>query len=150
MSLKLLFCPVCGSEVSPFLQKCRYCHTDEKPVESKYNLEYYFGLAREMYSDDTKFLEAWFDTEIKVHPLFDWNMYNHAKEIQQQENTELFKKFNSLPNPQPENVPKCPTCQSTNIKKISSAKKVTHGLTFGLLSKTARSQFECCNCGYKW
>lgn len=48
------------------------------------------------------------------------------------------------------NIPKCPTCQSTDIKKISSAKRVTHGLTFGLLSKTAFSQFECKNCGYKW
>lgn len=53
------------------------------------------------------------------------------------------------PQPNP-NQPKCPTCQSTNIKKISDMSKLTHGLAFGLLSKTARSQFECKSCGYKW
>lgn len=46
--------------------------------------------------------------------------------------------------------PKCPTCQSTNIKKISTTSKVMGAIGFGLLSKTAKSQFECKNCGYKW
>lgn len=49
-----------------------------------------------------------------------------------------------------ENTPKCPTCQSINIKKISTARKAVHGAAFGIFSKTAFSQFECCNCGYKW
>ena len=48
------------------------------------------------------------------------------------------------------NTPKCPTCNSTNIKKISSLSRAAHGYAFGLFSKTARSQFECKNCGYKW
>lgn len=47
-------------------------------------------------------------------------------------------------------VPKCPTCQSPNIKKISGGAKMLGALGFGLFSKTARSQFECLNCGYKW
>ena len=49
-----------------------------------------------------------------------------------------------------DNIPKCPTCNSINIEKISDIKRATHGLTFGLLSKTAQSQFQCKNCGYKW
>lgn len=48
------------------------------------------------------------------------------------------------------NKPKCPTCGSENIKKVSSTAKVAGALTFGLFSKTARSQFCCKNCGYKW
>lgn len=52
--------------------------------------------------------------------------------------------------PVTDNIPKCPTCQSTNIKNISTARKALHGMAFGVLSKTAQSQFECCNCGYKW
>lgn len=48
------------------------------------------------------------------------------------------------------NVPKCPTCGSTNIRKISTTRKVAGAIGFGLLSKTAKSQFECKNCGYKW
>lgn len=49
-----------------------------------------------------------------------------------------------------ENLPKCPTCSSTNIEKISSFDKAAGAVVFGLFSKTARSQFKCQNCGYKW
>lgn len=45
---------------------------------------------------------------------------------------------------------KCPTCGSTNTQKISTTSKVVGAATFGLLSKTARSQFKCNHCGYKW
>ncbi len=46
--------------------------------------------------------------------------------------------------------PKCPTCGSTNISKISATSKALGAIGFGLLSKTAKSQFKCKNCGYKW
>lgn len=49
-----------------------------------------------------------------------------------------------------QNKPKCPTCGSTNVKKISTVSKVAGASMFGLFSKTARSQFKCGNCGYKW
>ena len=46
--------------------------------------------------------------------------------------------------------PKCPTCGSTNIKKISGTKRwVTTGL-FGLASSNVGKTMECKNCGYKW
>lgn len=48
------------------------------------------------------------------------------------------------------NVPKCPTCNSINIKKISGTAKVAGAVAFGLFSKTARSQIKCENCGYEW
>lgn len=48
------------------------------------------------------------------------------------------------------NQPKCPTCGSTNINRISTASKFTGATLFGLFSKTAKSQFQCGSCGYKW
>lgn len=47
-------------------------------------------------------------------------------------------------------TPKCPLCQSPNIKQISIAKRAVHGYAFGLFSNTARSQWECLNCGNKF
>lgn len=52
----------------------------------------------------------------------------------------------STPSPQI----KCPTCGSTNVKKISVASKTVGAGLFGLFSKTAKSQFQCSSCGYKW
>ena len=63
---------------------------------------------------------------------------------------DIFSEYQKIKQSQPDNIPKCPTCQSTNIEKISTAKKVVHGAAFGLFSNTARSQFHCNNCGYKW
>lgn len=44
----------------------------------------------------------------------------------------------------------CPTCNSTNIRKIPTGKKISGGLMFGLFSNNVRKTFECLNCGYKW
>lgn len=44
----------------------------------------------------------------------------------------------------------CPACNSTNVQKISVASKMGGMLMFGIFSKTAKSQFECKNCGYKF
>ena len=58
---------------------------------------------------------------------------------------------NTEPRPiQQHNIPKCPTCGSTNIEKISATSKVVGAVAFGLFSKTAKSQFKCNNCGNKW
>lgn len=45
---------------------------------------------------------------------------------------------------------RCPTCHSFNVEKISVVDKAFGAATLGLLSKTAKSQFRCKNCGYKW
>ena len=47
-------------------------------------------------------------------------------------------------------TPKCPTCGSTNIEKISFGKKLTGGALFGILSSNVRKTMHCRNCGYKW
>lgn len=46
------------------------------------------------------------------------------------------------------NLPKCPTCGSTNLDKITAFDRGVAGGLFGFASKTARSQFRCKKCGY--
>lgn len=48
------------------------------------------------------------------------------------------------------NVPKCPTCQSTDIKKISAVSKAGSVFMWGLLSQKVKKQWHCNNCGYEW
>ena len=47
-------------------------------------------------------------------------------------------------------IPKCPVCGSSEINAISYFKRGSYGIAFGLFSKTARSQWECKNCGNKF
>lgn len=52
--------------------------------------------------------------------------------------------------PETTNQPKCPTCGSTNIEKISIKQKAVGGVLFGLFSSNVRKTMHCKNCGYKW
>ena len=63
----------------------------------------------------------------------------------------ITKKEVIYPSSQPEeNIPKCPTCGSTNIKRISGTKRwLTTGL-FGLASSDIGKTMVCKNCGYKF
>lgn len=49
-----------------------------------------------------------------------------------------------------QNKPKCPTCQSQNIKKISASSKVVNTAVFGLFGTKRHKTFHCNNCGYEW
>lgn len=48
------------------------------------------------------------------------------------------------------NQPKCPTCGSTNIKKITATQKASNAVLFGLFGNKRKKQFHCNNCGYEW
>lgn len=48
------------------------------------------------------------------------------------------------------NKPKCPTCGSTNIKKIGGIERGASIAVFGIFSKKINKTFKCCNCGYTW
>ena len=49
------------------------------------------------------------------------------------------------------NVPRCPTCGSTSVEKISTASKVGAAALIGVfaLGKISKT-FKCKNCGYQW
>lgn len=46
--------------------------------------------------------------------------------------------------------PHCPTCNSTDIKKISTTAKATNTILFGILGTKRHKTFHCNNCGYEW
>lgn len=47
-------------------------------------------------------------------------------------------------------LPKCPTCGSTNISKISTASKAIGFAAVGVFSSNFGKSFRCDNCGYRW
>lgn len=47
-------------------------------------------------------------------------------------------------------IPKCPTCGSSNVQRISGARKVGGAVMFGLFSSSIRKSFMCKDCGYRW
>ena len=49
-----------------------------------------------------------------------------------------------------EHLPKCPTCSSTNIKKISVTSKAASVAMWGVLSRKVHKQWHCNICGSEW
>ena len=49
-----------------------------------------------------------------------------------------------------EHKPKCPTCGSDNIKKISATSKAASVAMWGLLSRKVHKQWHCNHCGSEW
>jgi len=140
------YCPKCGTSASfkkEEITKCIYCGNEVKIQTSKYTNEYYIEKSIEKY--DTQFRELdILEEEIKANPQFDVNAYNTAKEYKRQHKTSFAF------TPENTTTPKCPVCQSPNIKKLSATNRGLHLIAFGVASKTARSQFVCRNCGYKF
>jgi DNA-directed RNA polymerase subunit RPC12/RpoP len=58
--------------------------------------------------------------------------------------------INTTKQQQQKYTPKCPTCGSPNIRKISMGSKIFGGAMFGLFSSNVRNTMKCNNCGYKW
>ncbi len=50
----------------------------------------------------------------------------------------------------PLNKPKCPTCQSQNLKKISATSKAVNTAVWGIFGTKRHKTFHCNNCGYEW
>lgn len=142
---KFYYCPICGSQTFSTTNICTHCKNYIKPKESLYDYEYYRDKALKKYGDKTETLRVLIDEEVSKNPLYNPNTDMHNAETEYEQRTaSIFNKKEEA------NVPKCPTCGSTNIKKISTTSKVMGAAMFGLFSKTARSQFECQNCHYKW
>ena len=52
--------------------------------------------------------------------------------------------------PNPYRKVTCPTCGSTNTKKISGLSKAASVGLFGIFSQKVKHQFHCNSCGYEW
>lgn len=47
-------------------------------------------------------------------------------------------------------VPRCPSCQSTQIRKIDAVERAGSVAFLGIFSRKINKSFKCRNCGYTW
>ena len=143
---KAYYCPICGQYAFPNTRICPYCINYIRPCESLHDENYYYEKSEQLVGDKSYSRQILIDEEVSKNPLYNPNTEVHNAEVE----FEKMKKEIFSPKAAESNVPKCPTCGSTDIKSISTLKRAAHAYAFGLFSKTARSQFECRNCHYKW
>lgn len=148
------FCPKCKMEYlyKPFVknedkkQVCGYKGCDGEMIHSKITAEE--NVYIEHISEDREFLIAMNDLRNTDVIAYKEKIAQYKAEFEKthaplsDDENDVYK--------QSSNLPKCPTCNSTNIKKISAVSKAGGIFMFGIFSKTAKSQFQCEDCGYKW
>lgn len=118
------YCPICADK----LENINFPFEDLKILTSISNDVRLYQSMIQLYNDDI------IEYELK--------MSQFKTQYEQQESIKQMQ--------EEKNIPKCPTCGSTNIEKISACKKIGGGMLFGLFSSDVRNTMHCRDCGAKW
>ena len=97
-------------------------------------------------SNDNAFLEAMIDLKQKDIIEYELKMGQFRNQVEQQKSIQI----QQVQIRQESNVPKCPTCQSTNIRKIGAGERAASVLGLGIFSKKINKTWKCNNCGHTW
>lgn len=137
------YCPKCGNiemwqpELVPV---CEYCKSELIATE--------YILKDVIEHGDVKpeIRKAIFEKYIKDNPMYS------EEAVKQREEKEYRNRLNmpSSYKAKESNKPKCPTCGSTNVKKISTGKKAIGFATVGIFSSNFGKTYECLQCKHKW
>ena len=119
------------------LEECPWCHY--KPLKETRLVSDEFRKIQK-FCNDPDFLVAMI--ELKEKDIIEFNL-----KLSQMQPTKPQQEQNSS---YTDNKPKCPTCGSPNVKKISGTKRWFGTGLFGLASSNIGKTMVCGNCGYKW
>lgn len=124
----------------------KICPCCEKGVLEDSSLTFEeFKIIDNVSDSDRQFLEAMIELKKKDPIEYQLKMSQFKTNLKQQEQVQVSSK-----KVEEDNKPKCPTCGSTNIEKISLGKKAVGGALFGIFSSDVRKSMHCKSCGYKW
>lgn len=144
----LCYCDKCGNLgdwVSPEEHTCFCCgNSPLKPIPREYidNFRWRDGDGKQAFVEEV----------VKKSPNLDQYLFEHKDEIINRKNDEMRASITvgKAILEEKSRVPKCPTCGSLNVEKISTGKKIFGGAMFGLFSSDVRNTMHCKNCGAKW
>lgn len=101
-----------------------------------------FNVIEDVSDSDRQFLEAMI--KLKQDDIIEYQsrMLQFRSQLNQQKAAEEQK--------QESNIPKCPTCGSTNIKPITGTERATSIIGLGIFSKKINKTYKCLNCKCTW
>lgn len=148
LNSKVSFCPECfkdwylfdpskNPEKDPEYQNCEYCGA--KLLHTNMTAEEEFLIKH--ISEDKDFFMA-------MLKLREDDIIEYQTKISSFR--DKAKQDGCYDSPKQSNVPKCPTCNSTDIRKIGTGERVASVIGFGLLSKKINKTWKCNNCGHTW
>ena len=145
----LCYCKKCGRIILFIIEdklECDCCHSKVSPVPD----EFLVGESKMVINKNLK--QQFINEYIKTSPEFDQYLFDHRDEILTKQSAEFDAKMahGKATLEEQSRVPKCPTCQSTNIRKMGGIERGASIYAFGIFSKKVNKTFKCQNCGYTW
>lgn len=102
-------------------------------------------------SHDTNFIQAMMDLKEKDIIEYQLKLSQFKAQIENNKQTQQQIQQQAKIQKQSEvNIPKCPTCGSTNIQKISGLSKAGSVALWGIFSRKVHKQWHCNECGSEW
>lgn len=153
-----IVCENCHDFNNPSYKTISYTLTNLKPTE---NQNEFISLLREIESDkhNENFNEESYKyrNKKKKYNILEQMRLKTTMEVKHVETKEEFEdrgleSLKKVLNPvnikysYNSNIPKCPICGSTNLKRISSTEKVTNVALFGLFGNKRKHQWHCNSC----
>lgn len=154
--MSLIICSECGKKISDKATICIHCGC---PIKKDENLHaskrfVYMCMSDSCLSNPFKEFDE-YKEGIQVCPdcgkqleYYETEIINDDTDLVVERYKEDFQR--NMNSTQLLNVPKCPTCQSTNLKKITATSKAMNTALFGLFGMKRHKTFHCNNCGYEW
>lgn len=146
--MALIKCPECNKEISDKSKVCIHCGypLDDKNTNCLIN-----GISYDLsfLLDDT--IQIPFRAK-QLHLLTKCDIKDCLEKVKMITANKQIPKTMSLKQQKMsnDNTPKCPHCQSTNVKSISGLNRGASIALLGIFSKKINKSFECKNCGYTW
>ena len=145
----LCYCDKCGNICEAFKDEledgCFCCGKSPlKPIPREYIDNFRWR--------DRDGKEAFIEEIVKKSPNLDKTLFEHRDETIQRKNDEMKASIavGKAILEEKSRVPKCPTCGSTNIRKMDGVERGASMAAFGIFGKKINKTFKCGNCGYMW
>jgi predicted RNA-binding Zn-ribbon protein involved in translation (DUF1610 family) len=164
MNEHILYCPKCGEVILDYFDNkkdiifggiCVHCSgffKKYKLIDTGKSYDYFNEKAEPI----NEFSSNWRE-EVRKEFVYGNPLYNkkadmeHRKSFQQTVDKMHKDAVIEQSRTDTDTTPHCPTCNSTDIEKISTSSKVGKAALFGVLAiGSITKQFKCNNCGYKW
>lgn len=167
---KIFFCPHCGNKLhlssdADLVQYkngvCKYCGFIGDFIDVGLSNDEFFSQIDDYATQKNIDIDATFEniwrTQIEMFnidqdPRFDWDASLKSMKEKDKELLEADLQFKARQNAKKAaaNTLHCPTCGSTNIKKLDVVDRVVSVGFFGIFSNKINKSFKCKDCGCTW
>ena len=159
--MSLIKCIECGKTFSEFAEACPECGCPVEKIkqvkkENKNIADKLPDIITCPVCKNVKPKQFWLQNSLKCN-VCDYSLSESIENWEERfRNGELAEKevehhSTQSQSAQPtQNLPTCPTCGSTKVKRISGLERGTSIIGFGIFSRKINKTYKCLNCKYMW